>query len=131
MSETKENVYFGKYFMWAVLAVTAVLIAIGFAMSFIDTVLYTVLPALYAFSGAVYFLTSFLNKKNGVKSAIYLIILAVLSLIIVAVGYILTKESGTVFYALGSALVSLLGLLILSSKYPKEMDDELKARFHR
>ncbi len=126
----KNDVYFGKYVMWAVLALTVAVISVSFLMSKMSFGVYTVLPALYSLSAVVYFVTSLISKKNGVRSAIYLITLAVFSLIIVAVGYIATHETATIFYALGSALISLLGLMILSGKYPKEMDSELSGRFH-
>ncbi len=126
----KDDAYFGKYIMWAVLAISAAVLSSSFAFNFVETAVYTVLPAIFGAAGAVYFITSFINKKYGVKSAIYLIALSVFSVIIVAAGYIITKNYQTVFYALGSALISLLGLMILSSKYAKEMDEELAARFH-
>ncbi len=126
----KNDVYFGKYIMWAVLLATAGTLITCHFLDAMNLAVYTILPAVYAASAVVYFVTSLISKKNGVRSAIYLIALAVFSLIIVAVGYITTRETGTVFYALGSALASLLGLMILSGKYPKEMDSELGARFH-
>ncbi len=126
----KNDAYFGKYVMWALLLLVPVILAVSAHFNAIDLAAYTILPAIFAVSAIVYFLSSLLSKKNGVKSAIYLITLAVFSLIIVAVGYIITRETGTVFYALGSALISLLGLMILSGKYPKEMDAELGGRFH-
>lgn len=126
----KNDVYFGKYLMWAVLAVSVVTLAVSYFLDAMTLAAYTILPAVFAASAVAYFVTSLISKKNGVRSAIYLIALAVFSLIIVAVGYIITRETGTVFYALGSALLSLLGLMILSGKYPKEMDAELGARFH-
>lgn len=126
----KNDVYFGKYMMWALLLVVPALLLSAVHFDFLDLAAYTILPAIFAASAVVYFVSSLISKKNGVKSAIYLIALAVFSLIIVAAGYIITRETGTVFYALGSALVSLLGLMILSGKYPKEMDAELGGRFH-
>lgn len=126
----KNDVYFGKYMMWAILALMSATLVVASCLDAMNLALYTILPALYAVSAVIYFVSSLTSKKNGVKSAIYLIALAVFSLIIVAVGYITTRETGTVFYALGSALASLLGLMILSGKYPKEMDSELGGRFH-
>lgn len=126
----KNDVYFGKYVMWAVLLLTAAVISVSILTEKLSLGAYTVLPAIYSLSAVVYFATSLISKKNGVRSAIHLIALAVFSLIIVAVGYITTRETSTIFYALGSALLSLLGLMILSGKYPKEMDSELSARFH-
>lgn len=126
----KNDVYFGKYMMWAILAITVAVLVVAHFLDGMNLALYTILPALFAVSAVVYFVTSFLWKKNGVKSAVYLIALAVFSLIITAVGYITTRETGTVFYALGSALISLMGLMIISGKYPKEIDVELGGRFH-
>ncbi len=126
----KNDVYFGKYMMWAILAVTAATLIVSSCLDAMNLALYTILPAVFAASAVVYFVSSLISKKNGVKSAIYLITLGVFSLIIVAIGYIVTRENGTVFYALGSALISLLGLMVLSGKYPKEMDAELGGRFH-
>lgn len=126
----KNDVYFGKYLMWAILAVTAVTLVASLCLDAVNLAIYTILPAVFGVSAVVYFISSMVSKKNGVKSAIYLITLAVFSLIIVAVGYITTKETGTAFYALGSAMLSLLGLMIISGKYPKEIDAELSGRFH-
>lgn len=126
----KNDVYFGKYVMWAVLALSAAVLLISFLTSRLLLGAYTILPAIYSVAALTYFLTSIISKKNGVRSAIYLITLAIFSLIIVAMGYITTHETSTTFYALGSTLLSLLGLMILSGKYPKEMDSELSARFH-
>lgn len=126
----KNDVYFGKYLMWAILAVTAVTLTVASCLDAMSLALYTILPALFGASTVVYFVSSMISKKNGVKSAIYLITLAVFSLAIVAVGYITTRETGTAFYALGSALLSLMGLMIISGKYPKETDAELSGRFH-
>lgn len=126
----KNDAYFGKYVMWALLVIIPTVLAVSAQFDAFELAAYTILPAIFAAAGIMYFLSSMLSKKNGVKSAIYLITLAVFSLIIVAVGYIITRETGTVFYALGSALISLLGLMILSGKYPKEMDAELGGRFH-
>ncbi len=126
----KNDVYFGKYMMWAILAVTVATLITAHFLDGMNLALYTILPALFAVSAIVYFVTSLTAKKNNVNSAIYLVALAVFNLIITAVGYIVTREVGTVYYSLGSALVSLLGLMILSGKYPKEMDAELGGRFH-
>ena len=126
----KNDAYFGKYMMWGLLVVIAVVLAVSSHFDALTLAAYTILPAIFAVSAIVYFVSSIVSKKNGVKSAIYLIALAAFSLIIVAAGYIITRETGTVFYALGSALISLLGLMILSGKYPKEMDAELGGRFH-
>ncbi len=126
----KDGAYFGKKLICAVIAVSLIVLAVSVIFKFVNVAVYTVLPIIFALTSLVYFITSYVNKKNGVKSAVYLITLAVFSGIIIAVGYFTTKETGTVFYALASALVSLLGLMILSSRYAKEMDEELKARFH-
>ena len=126
----KNDAYFGKYVMWALLVIIPAVLAVSAHFDALELAAYTILPAIFAAAGIMYFLTSMLSQKNGVKSAIYLITLGVFNLIIVGVGYYLTRETGTVFYALGSALISLLGLMILSGKYPKEMDAELGGRFH-
>ena len=126
----KNDVYFGKYMMWAILGIAVAVLIVSACLDALTLAVYTILPVFFAVSAVVYFVTSLTSEKNGVKSAIYLIALAVFDLIIVAVGYIVTKEVGTVYYALGSALVSLLGLMILAGKYPKETDAELGGRFH-
>ena len=127
----KNDVYFGKYLMWIVLALSAVSMPAAYFLDKLSLVAYTVLPVLFAVTSIVYFVTSLISKKNAVKSPLYFIVFGILSLVIVAVGYLTTKEIGTATYALASALVSFLGLMVLSSKYPKEVDAELGGRFHR
>ena len=126
----KNDVYFGKYMMWGLLALTAIILGVSAYFDKIELAVYTILPAIFAVSAVVYFVTSIVSPKNGVKSAVYLIALAVFDLIISAIGYVITRDTRTIFYALGSALVSLLGIMILSGKYPKEIDAELGGRFH-
>lgn len=126
----KNDVYFGKYMMWAILLLTVAGLVTAVLTDSMRTVLYTVLPVLYGLSSIVYSVTSLVSDKYGVKSAIYLISLAVFSLIISAIGYLTTRETATIYYALGSAILPLLGLMIISGKYPKEIDVELGGRFH-
>ena len=127
----KNDVYFGKYLIWIVLAFTAVSLPVSYFMDKFDLIAYTVLPVVLAASSIVYLVTSLISKKNAVKSPLYFIVLGVLSLIIVGIGYLTTKETATITYALVSTLLSFLGLMVLSSKYPKEVDAELGGRFHR
>lgn len=126
----KNDVYFGKYMMWAILGITVATLIVSSCFDAMNLALYTILPAIFAVFAIVYFVTSLTSKKNSVRSAIYLIALSAFNLIITAIGYIITREVGTVYYSLGSALLSLLGLMILAGKYPKEMDTELGGRFH-
>lgn len=135
MSKTEHNaekndVYFGKYMMWAILLLTVAGLVTAVLTDSMKNVLYTALPVLYGVSAIVYSVTSLVSDKYGVKSAVYLIALAVFSLIISAIGYLTTRETATIFYALGSAILPLLGLMIISGKYPEEIDAELGGRFH-
>ncbi len=126
----KNDVYFGKYLMWAILGVSIAALILSVIIDATDLIIYTILPAFFAVSAIVYFVTSLTSEKNGVRSAIYLIALAVFNFIIAGAGYLVSREPGTVYYALISAVVSLIGLMILAGKYPKEMDSELGGRFH-
>ncbi len=126
----KNDVYFGKYMMWGILFAAAVIIILASVFDWMTLAVYTILPAVFAVSAIVYLVTSMISPKNGVKSAVYLIALAVFNLIISGAGYIITRETGTIFYALGSAVIALLGLMVIAGKYPEEIDAELGGRFH-
>lgn len=127
----KNDVYFGKWMMVGIVALSAILLVISAIFSFLDTVLYIVLPVVYALAAIVYFVSSLKEKKNHARGAMYFIMLAILDGIIVLAGYLTTKGIGQGYYALGSAVVALLALMILGGKYPQEIDNELAGRFHR
>lgn len=127
----KNDVYFGKWFMLGVVILSLVLLTVSYIFDFFNTALYTVLPIIYAVSSAVYFVSSLRDSKSHAKGAIYLIALAVFGGIIAIAGYITTNGIGRAYFALGSAIVALLSLMMLSTKYPKEIDEELAGRFHR
>lgn len=126
----KNDVYFGKYVMWGILLVTAVILVFASLLDWMTLAVYTVLPVIYAFSAVMYLVSSLVSKKVGVKSAVYLIALAAFNVIISGAGYIITREMGTIYYALGSGVISLLGLMVIAGKYPEEIDVELGGRFH-
>ena len=127
----KNDVYFGKWLMLGIVVLSLVLLLVSHIFNFFNVALYTVLPIIYALSSVVYFVSSLKDSKNHVKGAIYLIALAVFGVIIAAVGYITTHGIGRAYFALASAALSLLSLMMLSTKYPKEIDEELSGRFHR
>lgn len=127
----KNDVYFGKWLMAGIVVLSAILIIISVVFNFFNTVLYAVLPIIYAAASVVYFISSIKEKENHAKGAIYFIMLAVFDGIIALIGYITTRGIGQGFYALGSAVIALLTLMILSGKYPQEIDNELAGRFHR
>ncbi len=127
----KNDVYFGKWLMLGVVILSLVLLLVSYLFDFFNVALYTVLPIIYAASSVVYFISSVKDSKCHVKGAIYLIALAFFSGIIALIGYITTLGIGRAYFALGSAVLSLLSLMMLSSKYPEEIDNELSGRFHR
>ncbi|MBP3329518.1 MAG: hypothetical protein J6L89_01665 [Clostridia bacterium] len=126
----KNDVYFGKWMMVGIVALSAVILAVSEIFNFLDTALYIVLPAIYAAAAIVYFLSSFKDKKHS-RAAIYFIMLALFDGVITLVGYITTKGIGQAYFALGSGVVALLSLMLLATKYPREIDDELAGRLHR
>lgn len=127
----KNDVYFGKWLMLGVVICSAIILAVSKMMNFFNTALYVVLPMLFAAAAIVYLVTSFADKKRHARGAIYFVMLAVFNGIITVVGYVTTNAIGQASFALGSAVAALLSLMLLSTKYPKEIDDELAGRFHR
>ncbi|MBE6784259.1 MAG: hypothetical protein E7536_09665 [Ruminococcaceae bacterium] len=127
----KNDVYFGKWLMLGVVILSAVILAVSKIFDFFNTALYTVLPVIFAVAAIVYLVTSLTDKKRHARGAIYFIMLALFDGIITLAGYITTNAIGQAYFALGSAVIALLSLMMLSTKYPKEIDNELAGRFHR
>ena len=126
----KNDVYFGKRLM-AVLAIAiAVLFAGGILMHRADMAGYKAIPIMLGVAAIAYLVTSLVSKRFGEKSAVYLIMIAVVNIIICAVAFITHKTLVTACFSLASLLAALISLIVLALRYPKEMKEELSGRFN-